>query len=64
MRAIHLPLLFVGKASHESTQYSIYITTEKALIVRYDSYLPKMLQLNPNKAVLFEGSFFWGGLTE
>ena len=40
MCAIHLPLLFIGKASHESTKYSIYITTENVL-VRYDSYLPK-----------------------
>ena len=45
MRAIHVPLLFVGKASHERTQYSIYITTENTL-VRYDSYLTKTLQLN------------------
>ena len=45
MCAIHLPLLSVGdKAPHESTKYSIYITTEKAL-VKYDSYLLKILQL-------------------
>ena len=44
MCAIHLPLLFIGKASHESTKYSIYITTENVL-VRYDSYVPKTLQL-------------------
>ena len=40
MCAIHLPLLFIGKASQKSTKYSIHITTENVL-VRYDSYLPK-----------------------
>ena len=45
MCGIHLPLLCVGgKAPHESTKYSIYITTEIAL-VKYHSYLPKILQL-------------------
>ena len=42
MCAIHVPLLFVGKAQN-NIQY-LYIITEKAL-VRYDSYLPKILQL-------------------
>ena len=37
MCAIHLPFLFIGKAPHESTKYSIYITTENVL-VSYDSY--------------------------
>ena len=44
MCAIHLLLLFIGKAPHESTKYSIYITTESVL-VRYDGYLAKTLEL-------------------
>ena len=44
MCAIHLLLLFIGKAPHESTKYSIYITTESVL-VRYDGYLAKALEL-------------------
>ena len=45
MCTTHLPLKFVGKASQERTQYTIFITTGK-LLVRQDSYLPKILQLN------------------
>ena len=44
MCAIHLLLLYIGKAPHESTKYSIYITTESVL-VRYDGYLAKTLEL-------------------
>ena len=40
--AIDLLSLFIGKALHESTKYSIYISTENVL-VRYDGYLPKTL---------------------
>ena len=37
-------MLCVPFALLENTKYSIYITTEKAL-VKYDSYLPEILQL-------------------
>ena len=58
MCAIHLPLLSVGgKGAHESTKYSIYTTTEKAL-VKYDGYLPKILQFFFSLQQFFSFSMF------
>ena len=42
MCAIHLLFLFIGKAPHENTKYSVFITTEKG-VVRYDSYFYTIL---------------------
>ena len=42
MCVIHVPLLFISKAPHESTKHSVYITI-KNVPVRSDSYLSKIL---------------------